>query len=229
MALTMEAKLSSMSTMSDASLATSVPERPMEKPTSAARERGPVVGAVARDGHRLAGGAQALDQPLLVVGAGSRQHLQARQHGGHVGQAEPTEGRTLHDEAGGGEDAGAARHGGGRLGVVARHHAHAHAGGLAERDGLSHARAQRVLDGEHADEDQVAAYVVQRYLGAGSGVGRRRGGPGCEGPVGKAEGPQGLGGRLVDEVPQSGRGVPCLEARPRWRCYRRRRRCRYAE
>jgi hypothetical protein len=39
-ALTMEEKLSSMRMMSDASLATSVPAMPMEKPTSAALRAG---------------------------------------------------------------------------------------------------------------------------------------------------------------------------------------------
>ena len=53
-AASMEAKLSSVSTMSAASLATSVPVMPMATPMSAWRERRGVVDAVAGHGHHVA-------------------------------------------------------------------------------------------------------------------------------------------------------------------------------
>ena len=71
-AATIVAKLSSASTMSAASLETSVPVMPMATPMSAVFERGRVVDAVA--GHRDDGAAalQRLDDAQLVLGIDAR-------------------------------------------------------------------------------------------------------------------------------------------------------------
>jgi hypothetical protein len=66
-ALVMLAKLSSVSTMSDASRATSVPGTAHGDAEVRGAQRGRVVDAVARDRDDLALLLQALDQPQLVL------------------------------------------------------------------------------------------------------------------------------------------------------------------
>ena len=63
----MAAKLSSVTTMSEASLATSVPLRPMATPEVCGPQGRRIVDAVARDGHDLPVVHQLPDDPQLVV------------------------------------------------------------------------------------------------------------------------------------------------------------------
>ena len=172
-ALTMVAKLSSVSTMSAASLVTSVPVMPMATPMSAGAAPRRVVHAVAGHGHDVAPRLERLDDPDLVLGrhpgdtpmSSIRSSELVVVHRVELGAGDdsPVEPELVADGAGGG-------------GVVAGDHLHGDAGRRQQGDGVGGLGAWRVDD---ADEHQrrSARSAQRRGSCPGLGVEHGRAGP----------------------------------------------------
>ena len=193
-AATIVAKLSSASTMSAASLETSVPVIPMATPMSAAFSAGasltpsPVIATV------MPCALQGIDDPELVlrIDPGVDRHLPHR----------PVEFRVRHRlELGPGHrpavggDAELGRNDRRRLRVIAGDHDRPDPGALRARDRFSGLVPRRVDHADQPEEDQIALHLGVDCLGLGIPRERAKGDP---------EGTQRLAGKRLVALPDRG-------------------------
>ena len=168
-ALTIEAKLSSVRMISEASLAISVPAIPIENPTWATSRVGPSF--VPSPTDNLTGGAEGFNRNLLVFWGGSGQDLGTVDDLSAFLWVGDTENRALHDGTSGSENAAL---GGDWLsggGVVSGAHLECDACVVAGCDGFTNAKAKWILDSSDGCRVQVAREVLARDLVIGLEVG----------------------------------------------------------